>query len=121
MAQHLLHASQVRPGIEHVRGIAVAQLVRREGWIQPAGREIFFQPQLNQARRDFFAFFFRGKKYRLVDRGRLGQALPVLMDCPDGETADRDLPFLFAFAVHVDDVVVRLDFTGQHPADLADA
>ena len=55
--QHLLHASQVCPSIKHVRGVAVAQLVRREGRIQSAAGELFFQPQLNQARIDGAAFF----------------------------------------------------------------
>ena len=42
VAQQFLHAPQIRPRIQQVRGVAVPQLVRRERGIESGGGKVFF-------------------------------------------------------------------------------
>ena len=41
MAEQLLHAAQIGAGIQQMGGEAMAQHVRRNGWIQAGHRQIF--------------------------------------------------------------------------------
>ena len=52
VAEQLLHAAQVRAGIQQMRGVAVPQLVRRQVRVQAGDGEVFLQAQLQVPRRD---------------------------------------------------------------------
>ena len=52
VAEQLLHAAQVRAGVEQVRRVAVPQLVRCQVRIEAGEGEILLQAQLQVPRRD---------------------------------------------------------------------
>jgi hypothetical protein len=49
VTEQFLHETQIRAGIEQVRGIAVPQFVRREIEREPGQRQVAFQQQLHLA------------------------------------------------------------------------
>ena len=50
VAEKLLNAAQVGPGIQQMSGITVAQLVGREMRVQTRQRQVFFKTELNGTR-----------------------------------------------------------------------
>src|SRR5258708_3389739 len=50
VAEKLLNAAQVGPGIQQMSGITVAQLVWGKVWVQTSQRQVFFKTELNGTR-----------------------------------------------------------------------
>src|SRR3954451_5621218 len=75
MAQELLNASKVRPGIEQVSGITVTNFMRGQMRVEPSDSQVFFQPKLQHPVRKRGAFFGAGEEDGRRPFGRLRQTI----------------------------------------------
>src|ERR1041384_3242903 len=73
VAKQFLDAAKVRASVEHVCGIAVAQLVWRHLWVEAGQREIFFQTGLQRPRRHWSRLLAPAKKTGESPQGNCGK------------------------------------------------
>jgi hypothetical protein len=62
VAEQFLHASQIRAGVQQVRGVTVPQFVRRQGRVQAGNDQVLFQAARELQRIEQRGFFGLGKK-----------------------------------------------------------
>ena len=93
VAEEFLDAAEVGAGIEHVRGEAVSQLVRRQRRVEADGEQILLQHALHAARRHPAA-------ETIHEQRAARAALPeceILLQRLDRRPAERREAFLLAF------------------------
>ena len=100
--EHFLHAPQVGPIVQHVRGETVSQRVRRDVLRQPRFDQVLAQLATNRSIRQPFPGPIDEERTRLGGTKRSGALAKIVLDGAKAVRTHCGQAFLLALSLHAD-------------------